>query len=229
MNRGKFIVTEGIDGSGKATQTKLLKERLEKEGYKILIGDFPRYYDSEWGKLVARFLRGEFGKLKEVNPYLAILPFMIDQYTWSRDVASRYLDKGGIIISNRYFSSNVHNIAKLYGRARSKFRDWIWKMGYENLEIIRPDLILFLDVPPQISRKLNLNKEDREYLKKKKRDIHEKDQRHQKSAYNEYLRHVKLYDYWKRIPCCQHGKISSPERIHQRVWGSVSKVLDTGE
>ncbi len=160
-------------------------------------------------------------ELKEVNPYLATLLFMIDQYTWSRDIASRYLNKGGVIISNRYFSSNVHNIAKLYGKARSKFRDWIWKMGYEDLGIIRPDLILFLDVPPQTSRKLNLSKTSREYLKKKKRDIHEKDSRHQQSAYREYLRHIKLYDYWKRIPCCQRGRILSPEKIHQKIWKAI--------
>lgn len=222
---GFFIVIEGIDGSGKATQTELLKNRLEKSGRKILVGDFPRYYTSEWGKLVGRFLTGEFGQLDEVNPHVAVLPFMIDEYAWSRDIARPWINKGGIILSNRYFTSNVHNIAKLNGRARRKYRDWLWRMGYDELGILRPDLVLFLDVPPQISLKLNKNKSSREYLKGRKMDIAERHRDHQLSAYKSYLEEVRLNDWWIKISCLTNGKLDSAETIHRRIWDKLSYTL----
>lgn len=217
MKKGFFIVIEGIDGSGKATQTELLKEKLEKLGYKILIGDFPRYYTSEWGKLVGRFLTGEFGKLDEVNPHLAVLPYMIDQYVWSRDFATPWIKSGGIILSNRYFTSNVHQIAKLKGPIKKKYRDWLWRMGYKELGILRPDLVVFLDVPPKISMKLNRKKTDRQYLKGKKQDIAEKNWGHQYSSYKSYLTEVKLNDWWIKVKCVSKGKLNSPEEIHNKI------------
>lgn len=220
--RGIFIVIEGIDGSGKATQTELLKNRLEKSGRKILVGDFPRYYTSQWGKLVGRFLTGEFGKLDEVNPHLAVLTYMLDQYTWSRDTARPWIKRGGIILSNRYFTSNVHQIAKLKGRARKKYRDWLWRMGYDELGILRPDLVLFLDVPPKISLKLNKTKSAREYLKGRKRDIAERHRDHQLSAYKSYLDEVRLNDWWLKIRCLTHEKLDSAETIHRRIWNELS-------
>lgn len=225
MSKGIFIVIEGIDGSGKATQIKLLKKRLETSGHKILVGDFPRYYSSEWGKLVGRFLTGEFGKLDEINPHLAVLPYMIDQYVWSRDFAVPWIKKGGMILSNRYFTSNVHNIAKLKGRARSQYRDWLWRIGYEELGILRPDLVLFLDVPPKISLKLNKTKTAREYLKGRKQDIAERHRHHQFSAYKSYLNEVHLNDWWVKVKCVTKGKLESPEEIHKKIWNKVSSSL----
>lgn len=219
--KGIFIVIEGIDGSGKATQTELLKNRLEKSGRKILIGDFPRYYTSEWGKLVGRFLTGEFGKLDEVNPHIAVLPFIIDEYTWSRDIGRPWIGKGEIILSNRYFSSNVHNIAKLQGRAKRKYRDWLWRMGYDELGILRPDLVLFLDVPPKISLKLNKTKTAREYLKGKKQDIAESHRDHQLAAYKSYLTEVRLNNWWLKIRCLTRGQLDSPTAIHRRIWDKL--------
>jgi len=225
MSKGIFIVIEGIDGSGKATQTELLKNRLEKSGRKILIGDFPRYYTSEWGKLVGRFLTGEFGKLDEVNPHLAVLPYMIDQYVWSRDFAIPWIKKGGIILSNRYFTSNVHQIAKFNGSVKEKYRDWLWRMGYEELGILRPDLVLFLDVPPKISLKLNKTKSDREYLKGRKQDIAERHHHHQFSAYKSYINEVYLNDWWYKIRCLTKGKLDQAEIINNRIFRQVIKKL----
>ena len=126
MKKGKFIVIEGTDGSGKTTQFNLLKRRLKKEGVKLLVTDFPRYYESVWGKMVGEFLTGKYGKFDEVHPYLVVLPYMIDQYTWSRDFGKPWLEKGGVILSNRYFTSNVHQIAKMKTRAQKKYRNWLW-------------------------------------------------------------------------------------------------------
>lgn len=218
MNKkGVFIVIEGIDGSGKATQTALLKHRLEQLGRRVLIGDFPRYYTSEWGKLVGRLLTGEFGTLDEINPHLSVLPFMIDEYVWSRDVARPWIEKGGIILSNRYFTSNVHNIAKLRGRAQHQYRQWLWRMGYRELGILKPDVATFFDVPPAITRKLNRKKERRTYLQGKKEDIAERNWEHQKRAYRAYLHEVRLNDWWVKIRCMTKGKLDPPDVIHKRV------------
>ena len=151
MKKGKFIVIEGTDGSGKATQLKLLYKRLRKIISKILLVDFPRYYDSVWGEMVGEFLVGKYGKFEEVDPHLMVLPYMIDQYTWSRNTGKPWIEKRGIILADRYFTSNVHQIAKLKTRAKKQYRDWLWPAGYDDLRIMRPDLVVFLDVPPDIS------------------------------------------------------------------------------
>jgi len=224
--RSKFIVIEGTDGSGKKTQMDLLRSKLNKYFKKILIADFPRYYDSVWGKMVGEFLIGKYGKFEEVDPHFVILPYMIDQYTWSRDVGIPFKKNGGLILSNRYFTSNVHQIAKYKGIAQKKIREWMWPLGYKELKLMEPDLVIFLDVPPKISYKLNKNKSNRKYLKGKKVDLAEKNWKHQESSYREYLRTVNSFRYWKRIRCVTNGKIDIPEIIHDRIWKVVSKELN---
>ena len=225
MKRGKLIVIEGVDGCGKSTQFELLMSRLKSTKNKVRIVDFPRYYDSVWGKLVGEFLTGKFGKFKEVDPHLAVLTYMVDEYTWGRDIGSGWLAKGDMVLSNRYFTSNVHQIAKLKGKARADYRNWLWKIGYDHLKIIKPDLVIFLDVPPSISKKMNLKKVRRAYLKGKKKDNAEKDLDHQIQSYKEYLYTVKNNPYWKRVKCVTRGKLDSPELIHDRIWKVVEGYL----
>ena len=225
MDRGKFVVIEGVDGSGKTTQFNLLKKRLGKEKIKIIEADFPRYYKSVWGKLLGELLRGKHGDFIGVIPHLTIFPYMVDQYTWSRDVGRSWLMEGGWIISNRYFTSSPHQIAKLKGRKRSEFRKWIWNAGYKELGLLKPDLVLFLDVNPKIAKKLNQFKKGRLYLKGKKNDLAEKDFEHQKAAYSEYIYSVNNFDYWKRVRCTTNGFIETPEVIHARLWNRVHKYL----
>ncbi len=226
MKKGRFIVIEGTDGSGKATQLNLLYKRLRKIISKILLVDFPRYYDSVWGEMVGEFLVGKYGKFDEVDPHLVVLPYMIDQYTWSRDTGKPWIEKGGIILADRYFTSNVHQIAKLKTRAKKQYRDWLWPAGYDDLGIMRPDLVVFLDVPPDISKKLNLQKTERLYLKGRKRDLAERSWRHQELAYREYLRTVNDNTWWVNVRCTSRGKIDSIETINERIWSIVSKKLD---
>ena len=223
--KGKFVVIEGIDGSGKTVQYNLLKHRLGAEGYKLLTPDFPRYYESEWGKLVGRFLTGEFGKLEEVSPYLAVLPYMVDQYTWSRDVGVPWIEKGGLILSNRYFTSNVHQIAKLKTAAQNRFRNWLWPMGYKELGLLRPDLVIFVDTKPEVAKKLNMQKGLRTYIKKKRRDIAESHWNHQVSAYREYKRTVKTYDWWVAVSGVKDAGKDYSQKIHKEIWDLVQKRL----
>ena len=223
--RGKFIVLEGIDGSSKATQFKLLEQRLKSLKKKLITADFPRYYESKWGQLVGRFLTGEFGKLDEVSPYLAVLPYMIDEYTWSRDIGAPWLKKGGWVLSNRYFTSNVHQIAKLNTASQKKYRDWLWPAGYEELGLLKPNLVIFIDTMPEISRKLNLRKGNRAYTKRKKRDIAENHWEHQKAAYREYKKAVKAFSWWVAVEGVKTAKGDYSQQIHQEIWKAVEKRL----
>jgi dTMP kinase len=225
MKRGLFIVIEGVDGSGKTTQFELLSGRLKRNTKKVVTADFPRYYDSVWGKMVGDFLKGKYGDFDKTNPYLVVLPYMLDQYTWSRDIGKKMIENGKIILSNRYFTSNNHQIAKLKGVEREKYRKWIWPTGYKQLGILEPDLVLFLDVDPKIAFKLNKTKKNRKYLNGKSEDEAEKRLYHQKAAYKEYKKTAKQFKYWRVIRCITKGKIDSPEVIHDRIWKEVSKFV----
>ena len=222
---GKFIVIEGDDGCGKSTQISLLHKCLKKKGIDIAMADFPRYYSSIWGKMAGNFLKGEYGNFDKTSPHLVVLLYMLDQYTWGRDVGKKLLEKGKVILSNRYFTSNTHQIAKLKGKEKEEFRGWLWKTGYNNLGILKPDLVLFLDVKPEVAFGLNKTKKDRKYLNGKAEDEAEKRLYHQKFAYKEYQKTAEQFKYWKVVKCMTDGKIDSPEVIHQRIWKIIERIV----
>ncbi len=225
MKKGKFIVIEGVDGCGKTTQFDLLKKRLQKSGKKVQTVDFPRYYDSLWGKMVGNFLKGEYGDFDATSPYLVSLLYMTDQYTWGRDIGRKILESGKNILSNRYFTSNAHQIAKLKGGKAEKFRKWLWSAGYGHLGILEPDLVLFLKVKPRIAFELNKNKKHRKYLKGRSEDEAEKRLYHQEAAYKEYLKTAKQFKYWRIIKCMTGKKIDPPGIIHEKIWNVVKKEI----
>jgi len=222
MKKGKFIVIEGTDGSGKATQTALLKERLQKEGIKVTTDDYP-HYDEFWGNLVGRMLMKEFGDPFNISPYLTVLPYIIDEYVGSLKIRQQ-VENGEFVLSNRYFTANVHQVAKLTGRAQSKFRKWLWEAGWNQLGIYKPDLVIVLMVDPKIVMKLIKKKSSRSYTKGKKRDAAEEKFLHQQASAKEYKRMCKTNDNWLMIKCCnQKREILSPEEIHKKVYDLLRK------
>jgi dTMP kinase len=223
--RGNFFVVEGPDASGKATQAKLAEVKLRTRVERVLAVDFPRYYDSPWGKLIGQLLSGEYGDFMSITPYLTALPYMIDEYVWSRDEGRPFINNGGWILSDRYFTSNVHQVAKMKGEARAEYRKWLWTSGYDDLGILKPDLVLFLDVHPKIARELNKQKQGREYLGGEREDLAEKDYEHQVATYNEYLHMVECQDEWVRVMCVTQGGLDDEEVIHQRVWNEIENRL----
>jgi len=216
--RGKLIVIEGVDGTGKTVQFNLLKKRFKENKLESKIVDFPRYYSSVWGNLVKEVLLGKHGEYKETSSYLTVLPYMLDEYVWSRDVGRGLIEKGSYVLSNRYFTSNVHQVARQKGPAQKKYRDWIWKVGYEKLGIMKPDCVIFLDIDPEIAKELNLKKANRDYLGKNKVDQAEEDLKHQTASYREYLRMIDTERSWYKVSCTTRGKLDSPEVIHDRIW-----------
>jgi len=239
--RGKFIVIEGIDGSGKTLQSSMLKNELAErgytvskkdlknnqisllgeefmeKGYKIEIADFPRYESSVWGKLVGQMLTGEFGELFTISPYLTVLPYMIDEY-WGSQQIKKWVNGGKYVISNRYFTSNVHQVAKLSGEARDRYREWLWKTGWNEMKIYKPDLVIVLFVDPHICYQNILSKQARNYAGKTNIDQAEANFEHQNRAALEYRYMINKYpSWWVGIDCCEDGKLLSPEKIAKKI------------
>ncbi len=212
-----FFVIEGLDGSGKSTQLKLLRDLLENRGilYKYL--HFPRLEEGVYGGLIARFLRGEMGANDQVDPYLVALIFAGDRAdaAW---MIRKWMDEGYLVIVDRYVYSNIaFQCAKLEVLAeREQLRDWILEFEYGRNNLPRPDLNLFLHVPFTFTRQ-QLNNvrdgKDRAYLKGE-RDIHEENLDFQEQVRQEYLSLQKFVDDLALIDCTDGtGGMRAPDEI----------------
>ena len=224
MNKGKFIVIEGIDGSGKGTQTELLIERLKKENKEVVVDDYPHYETSFWGKHAGRMLTGEFGELFSISPYMAALPYILDEADGSKKIIGPALNEGKTVISNRFFTSNVHQIAKKPENEREEFANWLWEAGYNQTGIIKPDLVLVLLVNPLICRENILKKSERNYVKGQVMDQAEENFNHQMETAKEYKKMAqKEPEMWVLIDCCREGKLMSREEINEKIWEEINK------
>ena len=225
---GKLIVIEGIDGSGKTTQTEMLVRRLKQEGHPVETIDFPQYYSTFFGKMVARYLRGEFGTVKQVSPYLAALLYAGDRFE-QKDTITKWLADGKIVVANRYASANMgHQASKIpRGAARTAFIKWLDELEYQMFGIPRADAVLFLYVPTKIAQKLVdlKGKEMRKYANGKKRDIHEASSSHLLETEKAFLQLCRSQPEWKRIDCVRNGKILFKEQVHARIWDAVQAIL----
>jgi thymidylate kinase len=224
MAKGKLIVLDGTDGSGKKTQTDLLLERLEKEGIEKEYADFPRY-GKRSAAMVEDYLNGEFGKADEVNPYTASLFYAMDRYAASKDL-KRSLSEEKVIIANRYVSANMgHQGGKIKDSAkRTEYFEWLDNLEHNQLGIPRPDATILLYVPAKIAQELVGKKEKRDYLKGKTHDIHEEDINHLKNAEKTYLEAVKKFGF-SVVKCVENGELLSREKIHGKVWRVVVELL----
>jgi dTMP kinase len=217
----KLFVIEGLDGAGKSTQIKLLSEYLTAKKYSCQYLHFPRT-DSPWfGELIARFLRGEFGSLNDVDPWLVAMLYAGDRKDAS-ELISGWLRKGDMVLLDRYTYSNVaYQCAKLNDKSRQEeLRSWILKLEFEHFSIPRPDLNIFLDVPFRFTEhKLTSERSgnDRNYLNGMK-DIHESSLEFQEKVRNMYL-HVAGSDDKVVVVNCgdKSGSMLSPENIFIKI------------
>lgn len=227
MPRGAFIVIDGTDGSGKATQAKKLIERIQQSGKTVELMDFPRYGNPS-AFFVEKYLRGEYGSLAEIDAYRASLFFALDRYDASHHIRKQ-MEDGAIIVSNRYVSANKgHQMAKIQDPVqRQAFLDWLNHLEYDQLGIPKPDHTIFLHVPSEIGYELVAKKDARGYLDGKVRDIHESDKEHLRAAEMAYLALPELdkEEHWSVIECVQEGQLLSIEAIHERLWQHVSPLF----
>jgi len=216
-----FLVIEGLDGSGKSTQLRLLREHLEKEGIRYKYLHFPRLEDGVYGRLVARFLRGEMGANEQVDPTLVALIFAGDRADAAPQIR-KWMEQGYLVIVDRYVYSNIaFQCAKLEDPGeRTRLRDWILEFEFDHNNLPRPDLNLFLNVPFEFTRQ-QLNNvrdgDDRAYLKGE-RDIHEENLDFQELVRQEYLSLQEYVDDLTLIDCTDgKGGMRPPVEISEFV------------
>ena len=225
MKQGKFIVIDGTDGSGKATQVGFLKERLKKEGYDVAIVDFPRYGEPS-AIFCQKYLNGEYGTAEEVGAKRGSMFYAIDRYDTKFEM-EKDLAAGKILLANRYVSASMgHQGGKIVDpQEREKFIRWLYELEYDIFGIPKPDINLILHVAPEIGQKLVDKKGHRDYVGGNKRDIHEADLEHLKMAEESYLWIVDNYPEFGLIKCVKDGQIMTREEIHQLVWEKVKELL----
>lgn len=214
---GKLIVIEGSDGSGKATQTRKLYNRLLDLEVNVRRVSFPNY-ESESSALIRMYLRGDFGGDAEaINPYAVATFYAVDRFAnffeWGK-----FYREGGIVLSDRYIESNmVYQAAKLTKRGeREKFLKWLEDLEYRRYELPRADLTIFLDMPPEVSAILR--------RERGREDIHENDAAYMTKVYNTYKELAQRYD-WKVVDCAQGNQPRSTTNIFEDVFGYVEGIL----
>jgi dTMP kinase len=226
QKRGKFIVIEGTDGSGKATQTALLLQRLKESGFAVETIDFPQH-GKDSGKLVDLYLTGFFGEAAKLNPKLISGFYAIDRLM-NKTKINAWLDEGKVVIADRYASSNIgHQGAKIpEDKEREELFYWLHKMEFEEMKIPKPDLHVFLHVPSEVAFKLIEKKAQRNYISQGNKDGHEKDINHLKAAEKSYLHASKLFN-WKIVECSENNELLPIEKIHDKVWNCISSLIQT--
>lgn len=219
---GKLIVLEGLDGSGKSTQLSILEEKLSTLGYSFKTVSFPEY-NLPSCEPVKMYLAGEFGtKPDDVNAYAASLFYAVDRFASMKKDWGEFYENGGIILAGRYTTSNaIHQTSKLDKTKWEEYLNWLQDLEYKKVGIPKPDKVVYLNVPIEVSQQLLTSRYQGDESKK---DIHESDVN--------YLNHchlaadfAKRYLSWDNIECYQNGQMRTREDISQEILSLVLPVL----
>ncbi len=222
---GKFIVIEGVDGVGKSTQFELLKKYIEEEGKEVETIKFPQYQQTFGGKLVKRYLNGEFGDQNSVSTYLIAPLYAIDRFEAKKQLYD-WINSGKTVISDRYMMSNLaFRSASVEDRDVNEYLEWNCKLEYEIFGIPKEDVVVFLFAPLEfIWSKMEEKRSGREYADQK-RDVHERDFAYLKKVESRYLYLTKKYKHIIKINCVKKNKLRTIEDIHQEILKKVKSRI----
>jgi thymidylate kinase len=217
-------VIDGLDGSGKATQVRHLVERLRKIGREVETMDFPRYQDNFMGGFIRECLDGKHGDFLSVNPRIVSVLYARDRHE-SSPLIKQWLAEGKVVVLDRYVSANqIHQGGKIRDDAeRAEFLKWLDRLEHESFDIPRPDAIVYLHVPVEVSMKLA---RDRALAKGQAPDKAEIDTKHQLESQESALSIIKSSNHWVRIDCGDgSGGLLAPEVIHEAIFQSIQSLI----
>ena len=220
---GKLIVIEGTDGSGKSTQFRLLTQRVAGEGREFRKLVFPQYQE-ESSALIRMYLGGQFGeKPSDVNAYAASAFYAVDRYASYKKVWGEWYEQGGLVLSDRYTTSNaVHQASKEPEERQGEFLGWLYEFEYDRLGLPRPDLTIYLDVPTEYTEMLMRS---REAATGTSADIHEQDLAYLATCRKMGRTAADFYN-WTVIDCVRDGAMRSIEDIHEEILRHVMACLE---
>lgn len=216
--KGKLIVLEGTDGAGKTTQVRLMARRLEEEGVSFRQVKFPRY-GSPFAAPVERYLQGDLGKRPgDVSAYAASTLYAVDRYASYRQDWREDYEGGKLILTDRYTTSNaVHQAPKLPEEERRAYLDWLFDLEYSRLALPEPDLVIYLDLPAEVSARMLRLRQEATHTKA---DIHEQDGAYLRAC-RESARSIAKRLGWRVVDCSRGGAVRPPEDIHEELWALV--------
>jgi len=227
MTRGAFIVIDGLDGSGKATQTRMLAKRLEQEGLASEHLDFPRYEGNFFGAFIGECLAGRHGDFLHLDPKIASTLYALDRQESSPQIEA-WREAGRIVLADRFVSSNqIHQGGKIADESeRTAFLTWLEKMEHEVLGIPRPDAVIYLRVSPETTLALLAEKREAKNssLGGSDKDQVESDRSYVDQSYACASWLARTQPSWQTIDCMEGDSIRSPESIHEDVFVAVSAL-----
>lgn len=225
MKDYKLVVIEGVDASGKQTQTEKLYNNLLSSGIKVDKIEFPNYA-SETSSLVKMYLGGEFGtNAQDVNPYMASAFFAVDRVGSIKCIWKDKLQSADVVIADRYVTSNmIHQASKISDDVeKEEFLDWVYDFEYNKLDLPKPDLVIFLDMPVEYAKQLMANRKNK-INDSEVKDIHEGDTDHLTKSYNNAVGVAEKYG-WHKISCVKDGNIRTIEEISGEILEVCKNIL----
>lgn len=217
---GKLIVIEGADGAGKATQVKMLAERLRGEGVAVETLDFPRYEDSFFGSYIKEWIDETHGNFLELDPRLAAVLFAGDRFE-AKELISGWLAEGKHVILDRYVTANMlHQGAKISDvEKRGAFLLWLQRLEYDVFKVPRPDMVVYLDMPAEMRHALLTTDESKPNLG------HTETDEYYQASLQKCAESIAALEKWKVVSCLMDDKLRSKDNINTELYGLIRPLL----